>query len=130
MSTAEYQPGETARMLGITQSTLAYWENHGWITCTRTDGGHRRYTLDEIQRADAEHRAGNFGNLRSHVRRELAKVTDKYPMWHCFIDSHDRFWAVYLDPDNPAVLTATDVESIREQINYYQGGKFHQLPLR
>lgn len=126
MSTANYQPGETARMLGITATTLAYWENHGWIQCERTSGGHRRYTLEEIQRADAAHRAGEFGNLKAQDNRELARIMRKYGMWHCFTDHNRRFWAVYLDPDNPAVLHSEDIDSLSEQIHYHQGGKFHR----
>lgn len=123
----ELQPGEAARMLGISVPGLITWERNGWIQCERTRGGHRRFKLSEVQRADAAHRRGDFGNHRSQVRRALALMEAKYPQWHVFIDKHGRFWAVYLDPESPEVLCSVTPEGLTEQIHYYY--KKGQLPV-
>ena len=38
-------PGEAARILGVWDRTLRYWEEQGKITAIKTAGGHRRYDI-------------------------------------------------------------------------------------
>ncbi|MDE5116438.1 MAG: helix-turn-helix domain-containing protein, partial [Trichodesmium sp. St2_bin2_1] len=38
-------PGEAARILGVCDRTLRYWEEQGKITAIRTAGGQRRYDI-------------------------------------------------------------------------------------
>ena len=38
-------PGEAARILGVWDRTLRYWEEQGKITAIRTAGGQRRYDI-------------------------------------------------------------------------------------
>jgi DNA-binding transcriptional MerR regulator/quercetin dioxygenase-like cupin family protein len=40
---------EAADMLGVSTSTLRAWEAHGVITPRRTESGHRRYTVDDVE---------------------------------------------------------------------------------
>ncbi|HEX6977337.1 MAG TPA: MerR family DNA-binding transcriptional regulator [Patescibacteria group bacterium] len=40
---------EAARKLGVSVDTLRRWEKKGKITSERTEGGHRRYSLEEIE---------------------------------------------------------------------------------
>jgi putative resolvase len=39
---------EAAKILGVTPKTLRLWEKEGKITSHKTDGGHRRYNLQEL----------------------------------------------------------------------------------
>ncbi|NGY88278.1 MerR family DNA-binding transcriptional regulator [Bacillus megaterium] len=40
--------GKVAREIGVTIDTIRRWENEGKITSERTEGGHRRYNLNEV----------------------------------------------------------------------------------
>jgi len=41
---------EAADMLGISKDTLRRWDREGIAHALRTPTGHRRFTLDEVQR--------------------------------------------------------------------------------
>jgi excisionase family DNA binding protein len=45
--------GDAARALGISASTMRRWADSGRIRTTRTDGGHRRFPLEEVRRLSA-----------------------------------------------------------------------------
>jgi diguanylate cyclase (GGDEF)-like protein/excisionase family DNA binding protein len=46
--------GEAAEALGVSASTLRRWEEGGRIHAVRTPGGHRRFTVAEVTRLNAE----------------------------------------------------------------------------
>jgi diguanylate cyclase (GGDEF)-like protein/excisionase family DNA binding protein len=46
--------GEAAEALGVSASTLRRWEENGRIHAVRTPGGHRRFTVAEVTRLNAE----------------------------------------------------------------------------
>lgn len=39
---------EAAKLLGVTAKTLRLWEKEGKFTSFRTDGGHRRYNINDV----------------------------------------------------------------------------------
>lgn len=41
--------GEAARLMGVCENTLRDWDIEGKFLANRTNGGHRRYTLDQIR---------------------------------------------------------------------------------
>ena len=43
-------PKKAAEMFGVTTTTLRNWEVAGKITAVKTLGGHRRYSLVEIEK--------------------------------------------------------------------------------
>jgi excisionase family DNA binding protein len=42
--------GEAAQLLGISASTLRRWADHGRVSAVRSSGGHRRFSVAELQR--------------------------------------------------------------------------------
>lgn len=42
--------GKTAELLGTTTGNLRRWDAEGKLSAVRTQGGHRRYRLSDIQR--------------------------------------------------------------------------------
>lgn len=41
--------GEASRYIGVSPSTLRYWADQGVIPCTRTPGGHRRFSPEDVK---------------------------------------------------------------------------------
>ena len=46
--------GEAAEILGVARNTLRRWEDAGDLTAKRTVGGHRRYSLADLQHLVSE----------------------------------------------------------------------------
>lgn len=40
--------GEVARMFGVSTSTISGWVNNGYLSCTKTAGGRRLYSVEEV----------------------------------------------------------------------------------
>lgn len=49
-------PKEAAALLGVSAQTVGRWQQQGVISGMRTLGGHRRYSLADIERLIAERR--------------------------------------------------------------------------
>ena len=70
--------GQAAELLGVHPLTIRNWSDKGTIRCLRTPGGHRRYRLQDLQRAlaapqDDPATAAAIAELaRSAVREALA----------------------------------------------------------
>lgn len=43
-------PGQTAKILGVTPATLRGWTNRGRLRAETTEGGHRRYPVNDVLR--------------------------------------------------------------------------------
>lgn len=50
--------GTAARMLGVTVETIRRWNREGLINATRTPGGQRRFSIEEIERVKSESTGG------------------------------------------------------------------------
>jgi excisionase family DNA binding protein len=44
------KPGEVAEMFRVNPKTVSRWAREGKLGATRTMGGHRRYSLNEVKR--------------------------------------------------------------------------------
>ena len=72
--------GQAAELLGVHPLTVRNWSEKGTIRCLRTPGGHRRYRVQDLQRAIASPQddpatAAAIAELaRSAVREALASV--------------------------------------------------------
>lgn len=51
--------GDTARLLGVSTSTVKLWTEQGKLACSRTDSGHRRYDPTEVSRLVSERSGGS-----------------------------------------------------------------------
>lgn len=47
--------GEAAKLIGVCENTLRDWDEQGKLSATRTDGNHRRYTLEQVRGWLEEH---------------------------------------------------------------------------
>ena len=47
---AEYlSSGKVAEILGVSQDTIRRWDRAGYIKSIKTEGGHRRYSISDIE---------------------------------------------------------------------------------
>jgi DNA-binding transcriptional MerR regulator len=46
-----YRTSEAARIVGVSSQTLRTWESKGLVQPRRSEGGHRRYAIEDVQQA-------------------------------------------------------------------------------
>ena len=61
---------ETTQLLHVSKSTLQRWDREGKLVAQRTNGGHRRYRLSEI-----EQRVGECSTQKEHDTNEIIVAT-------------------------------------------------------
>ena len=57
---------ETGKLLNVSKQTLQRWDNSGKLIAVRTEGGHRRYKLSDIEKI-----LGENDNLSSDDKKEI-----------------------------------------------------------
>ena len=58
---------ETGKLLNVSKQTLQRWDNSGKLIAVRTEGGHRRYKLSDIEK---------IINMKDKQQKILNKVED------------------------------------------------------
>lgn len=61
---------ETGKLLNVSKQTLQRWDNSGKLIAVRTEGGHRRYKLSDIEKI-----LGENDNLSSNDKKEIIVAT-------------------------------------------------------
>lgn len=56
---------ETGKLLNVSKQTLQRWDNGGKLIAIRTDGGHRRYKLSDIEKIIGEN--NNLSNDKKNI---------------------------------------------------------------
>ena len=108
-----YKPSELASKLKVSKETLRLWAEQGKIKTTKTDGGHRRYIYDEI---DKKQQKVNFIYTRvsskkqqQDLQRQIKFLQKLYPKYTVISDisSGLNFHRRGLNKILAAVLTGT-----------------------
>ncbi|SON54348.1 Proline racemase [Hartmannibacter diazotrophicus] len=72
--------GHVARVTGVAVSTLRTWENQGLITPFKSDGGHRSFSMEDIEKVRQIERLRRVSGLGlSAIRRELQGQEETLP---------------------------------------------------
>lgn len=72
MGTTYFQIEEVAQKTGLTKRTLRYYEDMGLITPTRTDGGYRLYSNEDLDRVRRiQELKGSLGFCLSEIKNVL-----------------------------------------------------------
>lgn len=58
---------ETGKLLNVSKQTLQRWDNSGKLIAVRTEGGHRRYKLSDIEK---------IFDMKNEQQKILDKVED------------------------------------------------------
>jgi excisionase family DNA binding protein len=82
-------------ILGVDDSTLRRWADSGRLRIYRTPGGHRRFSLsnlEEIVAGDARHRgSGEVERLTvARIRRQLQRARQEGDSWYASLSEDDR----------------------------------------
>lgn len=82
---------KAAQLLGVTTTTLRVWDSEGKIESVRTEGGHRRFRLSDVQRLQ-----GIDQENETQIETVVA---------YCRVSSHDQKTKGDLDRQKGRVLT-------------------------
>ena len=63
-----------ARLLGVSRHTVRRWTESGFLTCTRTAGGHRRFKREDVEELTQAIGGSNHLAARRARERELETV--------------------------------------------------------
>lgn len=90
---------ETADFLGIHPSTLRRWSDEGYIKCSRTPGGHRRYSEKDIQAFISDQQQPQktdetsdslVKGLLAQTHQEIMTQKMEAQSWYAAFSEHDR----------------------------------------
>jgi excisionase family DNA binding protein len=88
--------GQACRLLGVDESTLRRWADHGQVRAFRTPGGHRRFAEEDVQellagRTHDGQRYRELGDLTvTRIRRQLHRGTARGASWYATVDETER----------------------------------------
>lgn len=87
-----YTIEQASQLLGISSQKLRRWDEQGVLSALRTEGGHRRYPREVVDRLVLANGSGNFADKTS---RELASVkrtlAEKRRVIQLLIESEGRY---------------------------------------
>jgi excisionase family DNA binding protein len=86
--------GRACEILGVDESTLRRWADAGRLRVYRTPGGHRRFSLNNLQEllaGDGRGHQEEMGRMAfARIRQELRKVREKEDSWYNLLSDADR----------------------------------------
>jgi excisionase family DNA binding protein len=87
--------GRASEILGVDESTLRRWADSGRLRVYRTPGGHRRFSLvnlEEILAGDAKHRGSDeIERLAvARIRRQLQRARQHEDVWYVSLTEANR----------------------------------------
>ena len=72
--------GEVAARLGVSPSTVRMWgERYGLVASTRSPGGHRRYTVEDVERLQRLHDAVITGTSPAAAAQAVTGHANRAP---------------------------------------------------
>lgn len=86
---------EAAALIGVSASTLRSWETQGVITPRRTEAGHRRYTVDDVEFLRRVYERSHGGVQVTEGQVPAASDAESVPH-HETLEVHPPDWAVRL----------------------------------
>ncbi|HEY7268726.1 MAG TPA: helix-turn-helix domain-containing protein [Dehalococcoidia bacterium] len=86
--------GRACEILGVDESTLRRWADAGRLRVYRTPGGHRRFSLGNLQEllnGDGRGRNAQIGRMAfAKIRQELKRAKEKEGGWYASLSQADR----------------------------------------
>lgn len=65
---------EASKILGVTPKTLRIWEKDGKIKSYKTEGGHRRYNLQDLESFNEENPLNDSEKIA--IKQKIKKISD------------------------------------------------------
>lgn len=86
--------GKACEILGVDESTLRRWADAGRLRVYRTPGGHRRFSLANLQEllnGDGRGRNAQIGRMAfAKIRQELKRAREQEGGWYRILSDADR----------------------------------------
>jgi excisionase family DNA binding protein len=86
--------GRACEILGVDESTLRRWADAGRLRIYRTPGGHRRFSLGNLQEllsGDGGERHAQIGRMAfAKIRQELRRARQQEGGWYTSLSESDR----------------------------------------
>jgi excisionase family DNA binding protein len=86
--------GRACDILGVDESTLRRWADAGRLRVYRTPGGHRRFSLGNLQEllnGDGRGRNAQIGRMAfAKIRQELKRAKQQEGGWYATLSENDR----------------------------------------
>src|SRR4030066_270902 len=86
--------GRACEILGVDESTLRRWADAGRLRVYRTPGGHRRFSLGNLQEllsGDGGARHAQIGRMAfAKIRQELRRAKQQEGGWYASLSEADR----------------------------------------
>jgi excisionase family DNA binding protein len=86
--------GRACQILGVDESTLRRWADAGRLRVYRTPGGHRRFSLANLQEllnGDGRGRNAQIGRMAfAKIRQELKRARERDSSWFASLSQADR----------------------------------------
>jgi excisionase family DNA binding protein len=86
--------GRACEILGVDESTLRRWADAGRLRVYRTPGGHRRFSLGNLQdllNGDGRGRNAQIGRMAfAKIRQELKRAKQQEGGWYATLSESDR----------------------------------------
>ena len=86
--------GRACEILGVDESTLRRWADAGRLRVYRTPGGHRRFSLGNLQEllsGDGGGRHAQIGRMAfAKIRQELRRAKQQEGGWYASLSEEDR----------------------------------------
>ena len=86
---------EAVGILGVKESTIRYWADHGKLQTQRTPGGHRRFYLSEIRAIGNRPRSISVAEPHELEEEALSRVQERIPVSELVQEE----WFVRMPPD-------------------------------
>ena len=87
----EYSIQQVSEMLGIPIQKLRRWDETGVLTAARTEGGHRRYSKELIDRLADTGLAAGGGKASKELAEIRKSLAEKHRIIQLLLDSENRY---------------------------------------
>jgi diguanylate cyclase (GGDEF)-like protein/PAS domain S-box-containing protein/excisionase family DNA binding protein len=89
--TTEYSIQETSELLGIPIPKLRRWDEQGVLVAVRTQGGHRRYSKELIDRLAASGVSGSSDRMTQELATVKRSLAEKRRIIQLLLESEHRY---------------------------------------
>lgn len=108
---------QVALMLGVNESSVKRWADSNQLPCTKTPGGHRKFTLLDVNEFVSKHDSQKPVNIAVPDSKKIHQIIADKIENHDFSGVADHFYPILLSADRQSIFEFLKFVHIRK-INY------------